>query len=216
MILAGVSNQMHGTKLHVSRNHLIVPLLAGELENEIPDLDIYGSEKKLLDFAYKDLEICLIQKMNGIYFSEIEKALNDVAYENEIKSFLKIWTKNWLEKWRERVTFCQKIHQFSPEHIKTKKKALSIFKQMKNGKDLKKLVVKRLINNGEICMTEMIAENLIIEEITSRLITNKGKNPTKNMLDQWSIFQQIAPRVTKLVKRKTPIIHLKLTTDVQR
>ena len=40
---------MSRTRLQVSRNPIIMPLLAGELENEIPNLDIYGSEKKLLD-----------------------------------------------------------------------------------------------------------------------------------------------------------------------
>ncbi|MBT8171517.1 hypothetical protein KJN74_01420, partial [Candidatus Bathyarchaeota archaeon] len=198
----------------LSKNPLILPLLAGVLEKEIPDLDIYGSEKKLLDFAFNDLITCLSKKMNDIKFVEIEKALNDVNYEIEIKSFLKIWTNNWLKKWRERVTFCQKVPQFSLEHIKAKKKAKTIFNRMKNGKELKKLVIQRLINNGEICMIEMIAENLITEEIASRLITNKGQKPTNNLIDQWSIFQQISPRVKRLAKRKNPIIHLKLTTEI--
>ena len=77
------------------------------------------------------------------------------------------------------------------------------------------MVVQRLINNGEVCMAELIAENLIIEEITSRLRMNKGQaSADKTLLDPWSIFQQVAPRVKTLTKRKTPIIHLKLMTDV--
>ena len=204
---------MSRIRLQGYKNPIIIPLLAGELENEIPNLDIHGSEKKLLDFAYRDLETCLIEKMNDVNSSEINKILNDENYENEIKSFLKIWTKNWLEKWRQRVTFCQSIPQFSLEHIKAKKKAKTIFKRMKNGNDLKMLVIQRLINHGEICMIEMIAENLIIEEITSRLISNKGRKETKKMFDKWCIFQQISPRIKRLVKRKNPIIHLKLNTN---
>ena len=192
-----------------------MPLLAGELENEIPDLDIYGSERKLLDYAFHDLETCLTAKMSDSTEADIENALNDEAYEDEVRSFLKVWTKQWLEKWRERVTFCQKIPQFSFEHLKAKKKAVKISKRIKNGNELKKMIVQRLINNGEVCMTELIAENMIIEEITSRLIMNKGRVPVdKTLLDQWSIFQQVSPRVKSLAKRKTPIIHLKLMTEV--
>jgi len=192
-----------------------MPLLAGELENEVPDLDIYGSEKKLLDYAYQDMETCLTEKMNDPTLDNIQEALNDEAYEDEIKSFLKVWTIQWLKKWRERVTFSQKTPQFSLEHLKAKKKAIKILNQMKDGKELKKMVVQRLINNGEVCMIELIAENLIIEEIATRLIMNKGQTPTNNsLLDQWSIFQQVSPRIKSLVKRKTPIIHLKLMAHV--
>ena len=101
--------------------------------------------------------------MSDTNFVDIEEALNDETRQDEIKSFLKVWTKQWLEKWRERVTFCQKMPHFSLEHLKTKRKATKIFKQMENGQDLKKLVVQKLINNGELCMAELIAENLIIE-----------------------------------------------------
>ncbi|PVX25395.1 MAG: hypothetical protein CW691_04730 [Candidatus Bathyarchaeum sp.] len=206
---------MPSAKLRASRNPVIMPLLAGELENEIPDLDIYGAERRLLDFAYQDFETCLTENLNDTNLIDVEEALNDDARQDEIKSFLKVWTKKWLEKWRERVTFCQKIPQFSLEHLKAKKKAAKIFKEMEKGQELKDMIVQRLINNGEVCMADLIAENLIIEEIASRLRMNKGKIPAdKKLLDPWNILQEISPRIKSLTKRKTPIIHLKLLTDV--
>lgn len=205
---------MPSAKLRASKDPVIKPLLAGELENEIPDLDVYGAERKLLDFAFQDLETCLTGNLSDTKLADIEKVLSDEAREDEVKSFLKVWTKQWLEKWRERVTFCRKVPQFSLEHLKAKKKATKMFKQMERGKELKKMVVQRLISNGEVCMADMIAENLIIEEITSRLRMNKGQaSEAKTMLDPWSIFQQVAPRIKTLAKRKMPIIHLKLLTD---
>ena len=206
---------MPSAKLRASKDHTIMPLLAGELENEIPDLDIHGSERKLLDFAYQDFETCLTENLNDTDLIDIEEALNDDARQDEIKSFLKIWTTQWLGKWRERVTFCQKMPQFSLEHLKAKKKAAKMFKRMENGQELKNMVVQRLINKGEVCMAELIAENLIIEEIASRLRMNKGKKvDEKTILDPWSILQEISPRVKSLTQRKTPIIHLKLLTDI--
>lgn len=192
-----------------------MPLLARELKNEIPELDVYGSERRLLDFAYQDLETCLTAKMSDEQLDDIEEALSDEDREEEIKSFLKIWTNQWLEKWRERVTFCQKVPQFSLEHLKAKKKAAKIFKRMKNADELKKMIVQRLISNGEVCMAELIAENMIIEEIASQIRMNKRKERTqKTIFDSWKIFQQVSPRVKNLADKKTPIIHLKLLTDI--
>ena len=180
----------------------------------IPDLDIHGLEKRLLDFAYNDLETCLIQKMCLRTLYDIENTLNDETHQKEIKVFLKIWTKQWLEKWRERVTICQKKPQFSLSHIKVKKKAEKIFKNMRMGPELKKMIEHQLINIGEVCMIDLIAKNMIIEEIALRINMNKGRTCSKSdNFEPWNIFQAILPRVKSLIKRKTPLIHLRLLTD---
>jgi hypothetical protein len=206
---------MHIHKLDSSKDPIIIPWLARELQGEIPDLDIYGLEKKLLDFAYKDFEVSLTEKLTAANYIDVEEALNDETGQKEIKAFLKIWTQQWLEKWRERVTFCQKMPQFSLEHLKIKKKAAKIFKLMKNGQELKKMVVQRLITHCEVCMPELIAENLIIEEIAFRLKMNGGKKQkNKILLDPWSILQEVSPRVKSLAEKKTPLIHLKIMSDI--
>lgn len=206
---------MPSAKLDSLRNPEIVPWLAKELEKEIPDLDIYGAERKLLDFAYQDLETCLNVEYDDKSFEDVEEVLNDESRQDEIKAFLKVWTTQWLEKWRERVTLCQKMPQISLAHLKIKNKAAKIFKRMEEGQELKRMVVQKLINKGEVCMAELIAENLIIEEIACRLKTNDVKEPTdKISLDPWDIFQEVVPRVNRLTERKAPIIHLKLMMDI--
>ena len=206
---------MASSKLEYSRNPIIAPWLAKELEREIPDLDIYGSERKLLDFAYKDLETYLELENCEVNFEDIEESLDKDIQTDEIQSFIKIWTRQWLEKWRQRVTLCQQMPQISLSFLKIKNKAAKMFKQMEKQEELKKLVTQKLIKKGEICMTELIAENLIVEEIAHRLKTNKGINSLdKAILDPWSIFQQILPKVNRLTERKTPIIHLKLMIDI--
>jgi hypothetical protein len=201
-------------KLDSSRNTMIIPWLASELEKAIPDLDIYGVERKLLDFAYQDLETYLKTECDDTEFEDLEKALKDQVQREEIRTFLKVWTKQWLEKWRERVTLCQKMPQFSLEHIKAKAKAKKIFKTMENGDELKKMVVQKLIKEGEVCMAELIAENLIIEEIAYRLKEDKsGTLKDRVNLEPWHIFQNVSPQVKRLTERKTPLIHLRLMTD---
>ena len=205
---------MSSAKLHSSKNSMIMSWLARELKSEIPELDLYGQERSLLDFAYHDLETCLKLKWRNTNSDELEEVLNDEARQEEIKAFLKVWTTQWLEKWRERVTLCQKMPHFSLEHLKTKRKAKKIFKRMENGQELKKLVEQKLINEGEVCMAELIAENLIIEEIAYRLKMNSGKTPTdKIALEPWSILQAVLPRVKRLTERRIPLIHLKLMMD---
>ena len=201
--------------LRASKN-LFMYWLADILESEIPDVDIFGSERKLLDFAYHDLETCLTTTDEDKKV-DINKVIKDETRHEEIKCFLKVWTQQWLEKWRERVTFCQKMPRFSLEHVKFRKEATKHFKQMENGKELKHMIVQKLIKKGEVCMPELIAENLIIEEMTARMRLNKRKAPDDQItLDPWDLFQNVSPQVKKLSQRKVPLIRLKLmTTDAQ-
>ena len=86
---------------------------------------------------------------------------------------------------------------------------------MKDGPELKKMIVQRLINKGEVCMADLIAESLIVEEIAFRLRMNGGQMPPdKAVLEPLDILQQVSARVKSLTERKTPIIHLKLLSDV--
>ncbi len=205
---------MSSAKLHSSKNPVITSCLATQLEKEIPDVDIHGAEKKLLDFAYKDLESWLDMKCSDINSKIIEEALDNEEKQEELKAFLKVWTKQWLEKWRERVTLCQKTPRFSLQHIKAKQKATKFFKQMEDGEELKGFVVRKLINQGEVCMPELIAENLIIEQIAFRLkARDKNFSVKQEALKPWKIFCDVLPQVKSLASRKTPIIHMKLMTD---
>jgi len=82
---------------------------------------------------------------------------------------------------------------------------------MAEGKELKKWVVQKLINQGEICMPELIADNLVIEQIAYRLKTRKGDDPaSKAAMKPWQILQDVLPNVNVLAKKKMPLIHMKV------
>lgn len=205
---------MSSVRLDYSKKFTVMSLLARELIREIPQLDLYGQERSLLDFAYNDLKTCLKIKWKDLGSAEIEEALNSEDRKEELNEFLKVWTPQWLEKWRERVTLCQKLPNFSLGHAKTKRKATKLFKRMENGQELKKLVAQKLINKGEVCMADMLAENLIIEEISRRLQRKRGKKLDNNALEPLNIFQAVLPGVQRLAERRIPLIHLKLMTDI--
>ena len=87
---------------------------------------------------------------------------------------------------------------------------------MEYKQELKDFVIQKLISQGEVCMPELIAENLVIEQITFRLKSQNGKSSVdKDALKPWQIFCDVLPQVRSLAKRKTPIIHMKLMTDRQ-
>jgi hypothetical protein len=204
--------EMPSAKPSTSLNEVIVFWLAKELEKEIPDLDLYGSEKKLLDFACKDLEAWLDVKCEGANSDEAKKALNVQDNQEEIKAFLEVWTKQWLEKWRERVTLCQQMPTFSLRQAKRKKRATKILERMEEGQELKRWVVQKLISQGEICMPELIAENLVIEQIACCLRTRNGKASASktDAMKPWQILQEVLPNVDSLAKKKMPLIHMKV------
>jgi len=206
---------MSSAKLHSSKNSRLMSWLAKELKREIPEVDLYCQERSLLDFAYHDLETYLKRKYKDTNSEEFEEVLEAEDRQEEMKEFLKVWTAQWLKKWRERVTLCQKLPQFYLKNLKAKKKAKKIFKHMENGQELKELVEQKLINEGEVCMADLIAENLIIEEIAHRLRINHGRMPTEKIaLEPFSILQAILPRVKSLIERRIPLIHLKLMINV--
>ena len=62
-------------KVEVSSDPVMTFWLSRELEKEIPDLDLYGAERKLLDFASKDLETCLRANWKNIDIDKVEEAL---------------------------------------------------------------------------------------------------------------------------------------------
>jgi hypothetical protein len=102
------------------------------------------------------------------------------------------------------------------EQIKFRKKASKHFKKMEKGKELKQMIVQKLIKKGEVCMPELIAENLIVEELTARMRMIERKVASDNTaLEPWDIFQNVSPQVKKLSERKVPLIRLKLMTDTQ-
>jgi hypothetical protein len=206
--------RMFGAKLRTSLSPVIVFWLSNELKKEIPELDLYGLERRLLDFASKDLEIWFSVKRDEANFDEIEKNQNVKDNQEEIKAFLKIWTHQWLEKWRERVTLCQKMPIFSIKHIKRKKRAKNIFEHMEKGPELKKLLIRKLVNQGEVCMPELIAQNFVIEQIANHLINLTDKDSVnKTLIQPWKILNGVLYHVNSLTKRKKPLIHMRLMID---
>jgi len=198
-----------------TRNPKILSWLAQELEKQIPDFDPHGQDRLLLAFAYRDLENCLVVKWKAANRYELRMMVMKAAEgrPEEVKAFLKIWTGRWLGKWRERVRLFQKTLKFSKRHLGSVRRAKRIYKGMKKRQELKRLIVQKLVNQGEVCMAGLIAENLIIEEIAHQLNRNSGKTSIKIGLNPAVILPGLLSKVKTLADRKIPLVYLKIMLD---
>ncbi|NIR86155.1 hypothetical protein GWO13_00745 [Candidatus Bathyarchaeota archaeon] len=206
------------TLLRSRRNPKILSWLAQELEKQIPGFAPYSQDRRLLAFAYKDLGTCLKVRWKVASPYQLRMMLIRAAEHRseEVKAFLKIWIAQWLRKWRERVRLFQKIPKYSKPHLRSARKAKKIYKGTRQParQDLKRLVVKKLVNQGEICMAEFIAETFIIQEIAQQLNRHSGKTSIDEIsLNPAEILQGLLARVKKLTDRKSPVIYLKIKLD---
>ncbi len=199
--------------LYSTRNPKILSWLAQELENQIPDFDPHGQDRRLLAFAYRDLENCLGVGWKAANHRQLLTMMLRAAenHREEVKAFLKVWVSRWLGKWRERVRLFQKTPKFSKRHLRSLRRAKRIYERMKKRRELKRLIVQKLVKQGEVCMAGLIAENLIIEEIAHQLNRYSGKASMKKIgLNPAEILQRVLSKVKTLAHRKMPLIYLKI------
>ncbi|MFQ6094721.1 MAG: hypothetical protein ACE5NN_01120, partial [Candidatus Bathyarchaeia archaeon] len=149
----------------------ILSILSRELKARIPQFAPNSVDHDMVFFAYKDLITWLKVKWNVNESYLIPRRISTYVHEKqeELDAFLSFWIDQWLEKWRERVRILHKKPKIPKPHLERANRAIKIYRRMKHLKDLREIVVGKLINQGEICMTEEIAKNLILEEIAKRI-----------------------------------------------
>jgi hypothetical protein len=59
--------------------------------------------------------------------------------------------------------------------------------------ELKKLVVQKLVDQGEVCRANLLAENLIIKEIADQLNRCGKKNPVRIVVTQQRFCMEFIP-----------------------
>lgn len=189
----------------------LLSYITEQIRFHLPQFDPNTADYQMVVYAYRDLEswIELNWNLNGKYLTreEFEEAM---YYETEeFRVFLNIWVGRWLEKWRERVKVLSTRPKMPPSLAERYKNARRLYYRMENRKELKKKIIQKLITNGEICMCEFIAENLIIEEIARRLAIH-GSNIESITLDPLDILNSLTQYVSRLPKEKGPLLYLNL------
>ncbi|NIO37812.1 hypothetical protein GTO27_08935 [Candidatus Bathyarchaeota archaeon] len=153
--------------------NFIEVLLSENLKSKNPLLDIFGSDRKILQIACQDLTNYLKVHWQLIGKEANECELVDRLEEfydrnpDELEEFIDLWTNMWFKKWKERV----KLLIGKESSIRWKKaksnlnKAKPLWRKLANRKEMQEVIVSKLIRNGEICGTSILAENLLKMEL---------------------------------------------------
>ena len=198
----------------VSLRRRLISLIAEEMKNRIPQFEPYSSDYQMVVYASKDLEEWMRQKLSlrgGSFYEALERMLYD--RRGEFRVFVKSWVTIWLGKWRERVKLLHTKPKLPPSVEKRIKEAKRIYGRLEFRKELKNLITRKLISQGEICMAGFIAENLIIEEIARRL-RNPNVDPKNLRLDPMDIYNALSRRVLEIQRERGPLIYLRIKPNL--
>lgn len=197
------------------RINLVEQLLSKGLMSKDSQLDLWGSDRRVLYIAYQDFmnflkvhwelvgkeagEVELKEKING-YFCEKPK---------ELEEFVHLWCGIWMKKWKERVKL--NLEKEDPRRWRKIDKLLSkaepIWKQLKNRNQLKDLVIEALIRNGEICGTSILAEDMLKAEL-GLCIERKAYTEDRELL--LGVVNNTLRKVRKISRSKGPLIFIKI------
>lgn len=153
-------------------------MISEKLKDADPDLDLRGSDHKVLQVACQDFTNYLKFHWNLIGKEanqcELVEKLDGIFKENadELDEFLTIWCNIWFKKWKQRVKLLignQNANKWS-KMAKSITDAEPLWRQLNHKQELQEIVVATLIKNGEICGTDILAENLLKMELGERNI----------------------------------------------
>lgn len=186
----------------------IEQLITEKIKKISPTLDAQGSDRKMLLLAYKDFANYMKFSSKSTYSSNFEEKIETVSKNNlpELDSFLTIWTGMWVSKWQQRVKLfignnAKKEHN---DLQQTYSKAEPLWKNLECKQELIDMVKSMLIDNGEICGSEMLAEYALKIELT------KNKLDIKNKQQALTFVNNVTHRVHAIAKTTGPLMFIEI------
>ena len=191
-----------------------VEIMLGEkLKEADPALDIMGSDRKVLQVACQDFTNYLKFHWNLIGKEanqcELVEKLEALYKENadELDAFLTVWCNIWFKKWKQRVQLLignQNANKWN-KMAKTITNAEPLWNKIERKQELQEVVIATLIKNGEICGTEILAENLLKLEL--------GEKSVRNLDDKERVFVTLnntLRRAREMAQSRGPLIFVKV------
>jgi hypothetical protein len=191
-----------------------VEIMIGEkLRDSDPALDIMGSDRKVLQVACQDFTNYLKFHWNLIGKEanqcELVERLEKLFKEDsqELNAFLTVWTGIWFKKWKERVKLLigtQNANKWS-KMSKSLADVEPMWRKIEHKQELQEIVVATLIKNGEVCGTEILAENLLKMEL--------GEKNLEKVNEKERIFTTLNNALRKareMAQSRGPLIFVKI------
>jgi len=191
----------------------IETLLSEKLKEINPTLDVFGSDRKVLQIACQDLTNYLKVHWNlvGKEANECELVdkLENFFNENpsELEEFLDVWTGIWFKKWKERVKLLIGNENSNRWNKVTKilSNAEPLWKKLSNRQEMQEVVTSTLIKNGEICGTSILAENLLKMELGEK--SREYPNEEEHVMN---VVNNALRKARELARSKGPLIYVKI------
>jgi len=192
-----------GTKMS-----LIEQLITEKIKKISPALDAQGSDRKMLQLACKDFANYMKVNSKSACSTNFEEKLETISKNDpqELDSFLTIWTGMWISKWQQRVKIF--IGNNAKKELndlqQTYSKAEPMWNSLECKQELIDMVKSMLINNGEICGSEMLAEYALKIELT------KNKVDLKNKQEALTFVNNLTHRVHAIAKTTGPLMFVEI------
>lgn len=188
-------------------------MLVEKLGDTDSNLDIRGSDRKVLQVACEDLTNYLKFHWNLVGKTanqcEIVERLEHLFKEKpeELDEFLTVWTGIWFKKWKERVKLIigSRIANKWAKASKIVRNADPLWEKMKQKQELREIVAATLIKNGEICGTEVLSENLL-----KMALSRKNMQSLNDKEIVFSIVNNALRRARHMARSKGPFIFVKI------
>ena len=191
-----------------------IEILLSEKFKEIDStMDVFGSDRKVLQIACQDLTNYLKVHWNLIGKEANECELVDMLEKffnenpNELEEFLGIWTGIWLKKWKERVKLLIGNENSNRWNKVTKilSNAEPLWRKLSNRQEMQELVTSTLIKNAEICGTSILAENLLKMELGE-----KSREYLNEEEQAMNVINNTLRKARELTRSKGPLIYVKI------
>ena len=188
-------------------------MLVDKLKDADSNLDLMGSDRKVLQVACEDITNYLKYHWNLVGTTasqcEVVERLEQLFKENpgELEEFLAVWIGMWLKKWKERVKLLIGEQNSNKWHHVSKNlnNAEPLWKNLAQKQELIEIVAATLIKNGEICGTEILSENLLKMEL--------GEKRAQNLSSKERVFFVVNNALRKardMAQSKGPLIFVKI------
>ena len=191
-----------------------IEILLSEKFKEIdPTMDVFGSDRKVLQIACQDLTNYLKVHWNLVGKEANECELVDMLEKffkenpNELEEFLGIWTGIWLKKWKERVKLLIGNENSNRWNKVTKilSNAEPLWRKLSNRQEMQELVTSTLIKNAEICGTSILAENLLKMELGE-----KSREYFNEEEQTMNVINNALRKARELTRSKGPLMYVKI------
>ncbi len=162
---------------------VIEEMISSKFQKIDPITNSQDYDRKVIRLACKDFVNCMKHEAKISVEEGFENKLEKIALEQhlEFDSFLTVWVGMWIKKWKERVKLV--IGKKQIETSKTSEKSNIIWKKNQFKEEIIDIIMCALINNGEICGTEIIAQHILKQELSKNDINFDDKKQTLTFLE---------------------------------